>query len=274
MKKLLLAGVATVALVGAASAADLGARPVYKAAPVAPPVPVFSWTGCYVGAHVGWGWGREDHTQTHITTLTSDIFTDVFSGRTDTSGALLGGQVGCDYQFAGAWVIGVGGDISAADINGTSVDPSHPNSEDPLPSLTFKTKWIGSVTGRLGWAGFGAFSHSLIYVKGGGAWTGQQNNLSLIHESNFQGITDTTFSGWTVGGGWEWAFAPNWSAFVEGDYYQFQRKSIAHSLFTCSECGDFLSSERDLSVRPAIWTVKLGVNYRFNWGKAPVVARY
>src|SRR5260370_13591727 len=62
MKKILLGSVATGALVaaGSASAADLGPRPAYKAPPVAAPVPVFSWTGCFVGAHGGWGWGKKD----------------------------------------------------------------------------------------------------------------------------------------------------------------------------------------------------------------------
>ena len=58
MKRLLLATVSALALVSArpALAADLGRMPV-KAAPPAP-VRVFSWTGCYLGGHVGWGWGR------------------------------------------------------------------------------------------------------------------------------------------------------------------------------------------------------------------------
>jgi len=61
MKKLLLASVAGVALVAGApaDAADLGQRPVYKAPPVVAPVPVFTWTGCYIGAHGGFGWGRD-----------------------------------------------------------------------------------------------------------------------------------------------------------------------------------------------------------------------
>jgi outer membrane immunogenic protein len=58
MKKLLLAGVALAACTQA-NAADLPARMPVKAPPVAAPVPVFSWTGCYIGAHVGGGWGRK-----------------------------------------------------------------------------------------------------------------------------------------------------------------------------------------------------------------------
>jgi outer membrane immunogenic protein len=58
MKKVLLAGVAGIALVtGSAHAADLGRQPVYKAPPPAI-VPAFSWTGCYIGGNIGGGWGR------------------------------------------------------------------------------------------------------------------------------------------------------------------------------------------------------------------------
>src|ERR1700736_5852603 len=103
MKKFLLSGVATVAImVGApALAADLGARPVYKAAPIAAPVPVFSWTGCHVGAHVGLGWGRHK-VREHVVESFSGGGHDVgyVSGTLDSSGPIFGGQVGCDYQFA------------------------------------------------------------------------------------------------------------------------------------------------------------------------------
>ena len=68
MKKILLGSVATGALVaaGSASAADLGPRPAYKAPPMVAPVPIFSWTGCFVGAHGGYGWGKKDVTATGV----------------------------------------------------------------------------------------------------------------------------------------------------------------------------------------------------------------
>ena len=51
------------AVTGSATAADLGPRPIYKAPPVVAPMPVFSWTGPYVGLFVGYGWGRPDATE-------------------------------------------------------------------------------------------------------------------------------------------------------------------------------------------------------------------
>src|SRR5205807_7006134 len=115
MKKILLGSVATGALVaaGSASAADLGPRPAYKAAPMVAPVPVFSWTGCYVGAHGGWGWSKnnltEDATQFRFSAFVqstrggnssfqNSALRKVHGASTiDTSGAIFGGQIGCDY---------------------------------------------------------------------------------------------------------------------------------------------------------------------------------
>src|SRR2546425_10113218 len=107
MKKILLGSVATGALVaaGSASAADLGPRPAYKAPPMVAPVPVFSWTGCFVGAHGGWGWGKKDVRLVGVSEGTAVAN----SGGIDTSGAIFGGQIGCDYQFAGHFVVGAQG---------------------------------------------------------------------------------------------------------------------------------------------------------------------
>jgi outer membrane immunogenic protein len=126
MKKLMLASVAGIALVAGApaNAADLGTRPMYKAPPVVAPVPLFTWTGCYIGGHIGGGWGRKDFSDTNAE---SSFFIGDGHGaqsiRVDTSGFLGGGQLGCDYQFAPNWVIGIEGDFSGAHIKGDVVDP-------------------------------------------------------------------------------------------------------------------------------------------------------
>src|SRR5215207_7732878 len=109
MKKLLLASVATCACLLAHSgrAADVPG-PILKAAPA--PVPVYSWTGCYIGAQAGWGLARNKISQTQFNTIGPVVFSSASSGNIDSSGAMFGGQVGCDYQFTGTqWVIGVQG---------------------------------------------------------------------------------------------------------------------------------------------------------------------
>src|SRR6266545_2878762 len=119
MKRLMLAGVAGIALVAGApaNAADLGARPTYKAPPVLAPVPLFTWSGCYIGGHVGGAWGRKDFSDTGTGKFVGDGSAPQ-SIRVDTSGFLGGGQIGCDYQFAPNWLVGVEGDFSGADIKG------------------------------------------------------------------------------------------------------------------------------------------------------------
>ncbi len=274
MKKLLLTSVAGVALIaaGSANAADLRA-PVYKAPPpVAAPAPVFSWSGCFVGAHVGWGWGKKDVRSFDIDS--EGNLSTAASGKIDTSGAIFGGQVGCDYQFGlgkgfgggpGAWVIGVQGSIAGTDINGFGADPVDPTDQ----SLRVKIDSLSSVTGRLGYAGL--FPQMLIYVRGGGAWVHERWDLQ---DASFAFAFETpevtrTRSGWTVGAGVEWAFAPNWSAFIEWDHYDFGNKNVILASRFDHQFG--------LDAKERFETVKIGVNYRFNWlfGKAaPVTARY
>jgi outer membrane immunogenic protein len=124
MKKLFLAGVSLVALNagGSALAADL---PV-KAPP--PPPPVYSWTGCYGGGFVGYGWGKSQHRsldprqvpQSGLPIFASESDGKAISGDITPSfhmsGTLGGFNVGCQYQI-GWWFIGVEGD-GAATNNG------------------------------------------------------------------------------------------------------------------------------------------------------------
>src|SRR6266516_1127365 len=283
MKRFLLAGVATVALVGAASAADIY-RKAPPPAPAPAPAPAFSWTGCFVGAHVGWGFGRADaHENFNVsTTAGAHVLTATASDSIDTSGAIFGGQIGCDYQFGlgkgfgpGGWVFCIQGDIAGADINGFGTNPlvtTFLPILSPFARIAVKDDAISSVTARLG---FSAWPQTLFYVRGGAAWLHERWDL----HGTFSALTgnpevEDTRSGWTIGVGGEWAFAPNWSAFVEWNHYDFGN----HDLITTSRTfGEFVVTDT-FSEKQRIETVKIGVNYRFNWlfgkGKAPVVARY
>ncbi len=115
----LVAAVSTIALTHIASAADLG-RPVYGPSP--PPAPVlYNWTGCYIGGNIGYGWGRDTVSIPNLgeTTGVAALAGIPFGPATgDTKGVLVGGQVGCNYQFAPNWVVGIEGDGEAADIKG------------------------------------------------------------------------------------------------------------------------------------------------------------
>ena len=192
----MLAGVGA-ALMGIApvKAADLGRPPVYRAPP--PVALPFSWNGCYIGGNIGGGWGSE--------TASAPTLAPGISVTGDTSGVIGGGQVGCNYQFAPNWLIGIEGDGFAADIKGDTTAT--------ILGITgtahVQTDWIASVTGRLGWA----VDRWLIYAKGGAAWAGDKYSADVpIFVEHIE--ANETRAGWTVGGGVEWAFSQNWSAKV------------------------------------------------------------
>ena len=119
MRKLLLAGtaVAVVMAAGSAGAADLS-RPVLKAPP---PIPVFSWTGWYVGVHVGGAWGTKEWADPIFSTVfTTFTFADTTINNYGVNGFLGGVQIGYNYQ-SGPWVWGVEAQASWAGIRGSDV---------------------------------------------------------------------------------------------------------------------------------------------------------
>jgi outer membrane immunogenic protein len=237
MKKFLLGTVALVAL-GAtvpALAADLPAR-TYTKAPPAYAAPIYNWTGFYIGGHLGGAFAGDN-------------------SLTGNNGRFLGGvQGGADYQFAPSWVIGVEAQYSWLASNNTGV---------LFPSGTLVTSnsdQLGSVTGRLGYT----WGPALLYAKGGFAWKDRNDIGVSVGGAPVPFTTDGDHrDGYTVGAGLEYMFAPNWSAKVEYQYYNF-----GDTTFT-SGPSDIVGTR----FRDDEHTVKAAVNYRFNWG-GPVVAKY
>ncbi|WP_407178212.1 outer membrane protein [Bradyrhizobium sp. STM 3562] len=243
MKKVFLATVA-LAAVGAAApalAADLGARaPYYQKAPAYVPAPIYNWTGFYIGGHIGGAFSSDNN------------FSGLSTGN-NSNGRFLGGvQLGYDWQLSPVFVVGLQGQYSWLSGNVGAVFPGG-------LAYTNKQRGLGSITGRVGYS----WGPGLLYVKGGYAYS--DNNESVT----FGGIPvafatsgDHT-NGWTVGAGLEYMFAPNWSANIEYQYYNFGDARFTAPVGLVG-VGSFTTDDH---------TVKAGVNYRFNWG-APVAARY
>jgi outer membrane immunogenic protein len=254
MKRLFLASCALGAITPA-FAADLPVRMPVKA-PVAAPILAFNWTGCYLGAQAGGGWGRKNFTDEDTTPGFFNIIDPSFP-TARTIGAVVGGQVGCDYQFASNVVVGIEGAGSWADIKGSS-DPFFGGKA----VFNADTKWLAAATGRVGYA----FDRILIYAKGGAAWAGDKYGLSgtFIGEPFSFAGSETRF-GYTIGAGIEWAFLQNWSARVEYAYYDFGTKSL--NLFDATGTPD------PSRISQRIQTVMVGINYHF-WTGPPVSAKY
>ena len=206
MKRILLATVAMVAL-GSASAlaADMPQRPVYKAPVMMAPPP--TWTGCYIGGNIGGAFGNAS--------VTDNASGAEVSG--NGSGFAGGGQIGCDYQFSGGFVIGL-----RNMFDGTSNKKSGTFATGPLAGdvANFNNQWFDTLTARLGYA---VQPDWLLYFQGGGAWAQTSTNITA---AGLQiGQTSSTRTGWTIGGGLEWMFAPHWSTFLEGNYMDFGSNS-------------------------------------------------
>lgn len=181
LKKLLVAATALsgiLALTGAALAAD----PVVVD-------PAYDWTGFYIGATAGYGWGESRITDPGVVT-TGDFDIEGFIG-----GATLGGN----WQ-SGDLVFGVEGDISFADIDGSGAGGC---SSDCFTEI----EWLGTLRGRGGFA-----INDLLIFAAGGLAVGDVFASSNIN--GFGSNTETRF-GWTVGGGLEWAVTQDFSVKAE-----------------------------------------------------------
>jgi outer membrane immunogenic protein len=233
---LTLLAVAAIGLAASqASAADLPRKaPAY----IPPAPPLITWTGCYIGANIGGAFGHASAT------------VDGAEVSGNGSGFAGGGQIGCDYQFAGTgWVIGF-----RNMFDGTSNKKSRTfDTVDGPVVANFNNQWFDTLTGRLGYAVAPTW---LLYFQGGGAWGHTSTDLT---SGGVQiGQTSKTRSGWTVGGGVEWMFAPHWSAFLEGNYMDFGSRD-GTATFGAGACA----TGCPWSTKATETTVLVGVNYRF-----------
>jgi outer membrane immunogenic protein len=234
--------------IGTASAADLPARTYTKAPAVVPP-PVINWTGLYIGVEGGGGWGRDNWFYPTPVTFTNH----------NISGGVAGGVIGYNWQAPGTnWVFGVEGNLDWAHLSGSGTCPTATFScYSNLDSLF-------TATGRIGYA----WSSALLYVKGGGAWTRDNDRVYTIATGALFSSSNNDRSGYTVGAGLEYMFAPNWSAKIEYDYADFGTSHM--QLITPAGAIDTAGGT---DVRLSVNTVKAGINYHFNWA-SPVVAKY
>jgi outer membrane immunogenic protein len=217
MRNLLLSGIAFGALVAPVMAADLA--PSFKA-----PIPVYTWTGCYVGADIGGGWANQgvlNSSQLPIPLLgAQDTVNTTASGGT----VIGGGHVGCNYQWAPALVIGVEADFSGASLNAyANAQSTFAGVGAPGGGINWTTKLdsIATVRGRLGYAWT---PNTLLYITAGGAWGRSSFSSTDIFIFGCPACATTSFSttssGLVLGGGMEWApWNNNWIIRAEYLWY-------------------------------------------------------
>jgi outer membrane immunogenic protein len=231
-----LAVLAALMMPVAAGAADMRVK-----APLAPPAPPpFSWSGFYIGGEFGGAWADGSVTDSNFG----------LSASTSHSGFIGGGDIGFNWQTSNI-VFGVEADFDWTSLSATGNGVFIPTVGTLQGSAN--TDSIATLAGRLGVA---TVNQMLFYVKGGGGWV--RNNASITNLNTGASISaSNTNSGWLLGGGLEWAFAPNWSTKLEYDYLRLNSWSFN---------GVVLFPNDTFTVNRNIQMLKVGLNYRFNWG--------
>jgi outer membrane immunogenic protein len=257
MKKILLAATSLIAIgLSSAFAADLAVK-----APYAVPSPVWNWTGFYAGVHAGAGWGTTESTLTSISGLGVPVTpVNLPIAQNSRSGFLGGGQIGYNYQSGWA-VFGVQADIAGLDVKGTTPCIT-------VLSCTAKSDWLATATGRIGGV---VADKTLVYAKGGAAWLNTTHSVTLpaVGIGGIGGLgvggtasTGTTSFGWLIGAGAEYAFSPNWSAFLEYDYMEFDSKNAALDLSALGGLGAGAATG-NVAFKNKLSIAKIGINYKF-----------
>jgi outer membrane immunogenic protein len=258
MKNFLLAGIGISMFWVPAMAADVGKEhaPIYKAP--AAPVVGYSWNGCYLGVHGGYGWGRSNNDAGSLSNRIADETPGDFGGA--PRGGIAGGQLGCNYQFSGNWVVGVEGEGWRSWMNQVTAAIGHEDAAPDNHTLRSQNMWDAALSIRLGVA----VDHALFYVKGGGAYGSFQ--YTFIDAADFHDFdVNSSRFGWVVGGGIEYAFTENWTAKAEFDYMDFGTNNVNTFLIASERVGLLagVSLPYNFSVRETKSIIKAGLNFKF-----------
>lgn len=231
-------------LAGPAMAADMTA---FRAPPFAP-ASVYNWTGCYLGLQAGGVAYRNSLVNTWA------------------DGALLGGQIGCNYQIEHL-VVGVEGEDawSSADSTLTAAAFPFPGFTGGSAVATFKNEWDAALSVRGGLA----YDRFFVYSKIGVIWS--DNHFSSVTTAAAPigvppGVLTTagsvTSPGLLWGFGLEYGLMPKWTVKWETDFAQLAATDMNFSCVAVapSGCGGTVNI---LSINSFAVLSKIGINYRW-----------
>jgi outer membrane immunogenic protein len=248
MQKFLLGTLGLFAMAAPALAADLPVK-----APPPPVIPMYNWSGFYIGGNAGWG--RSDDCWNVVTAAGVPLA----DGCHDQSGGVVGGQIGYRWQMPdNHFVIGMEALGDWANLRN-----SHVSAFDPTLTLGAKVDGLGLFTGQFGFA----WDTWLWYVKGGAAVTGN----SFFVDSTVTGVglasASSTRWGGAIGTGLEYGFAPNWSAGIEYDHLFMGSGDTTFAIVNPTLAG------ANNHIRQDVDMITVRFNYRFNVIGGPVIAR-
>jgi outer membrane immunogenic protein len=230
------------------------------------PLPVaaaYDWSGIYIGVNGGYGGGDFEHPFSVDAEVDEGVFTEILNGSLDVtaSGFLGGGQIGYNWQ-SGQFVFGAEADIQASNIKGEvsgdiSVDEASPilGGLDGNAEAGTELEYFGTVRARLGYV---PVERLLVYGTGGFAYGRTESYLRAGADGGPDLVDVSTRdnrTGWTVGGGAEYAFTDNWSLKTEYLYTDLGTEELF------SESIDTIAASLDSDVK--FHTVRAGLNWKF-----------
>jgi outer membrane immunogenic protein len=270
MKKLLVASAAALALsASSVLAADLAPAPApepYYKAP--PPVEYLSWTGFYAGLNLGGAWGDSKYNLTFppataYPPVTQALLANDGAATLHMSNVSSGGQIGYNWQVNNL-VLGPEADIQYMGLRKTNVFTQNGPVAAPIVTPfvfteSSRSDWMATIRGRLGFAA----GRVLFYGTGGVAFADSQSADTLAFPTfappatfTGTGARSSIQTGWTAGGGIEWAFNDHWTAKAEYLYAQFPTSTTAMTPINTI----FLQAYTD---RLTVNLARAGVNYKF-----------
>ncbi len=215
---------AGIAFIGPARAADLPA-PIVEAIPnevVFQPMNT-SWDGLFAGIHAGYSNG--------------DFSANLLGGADqpfDDDRYALGGQIGYDSGF-GNFVVGIIADFSAIENEAVT------NGFGALGAYSLEVEWLATARGRLGLA----LEDFMPFISGGVAFAGIDSSLAGVSDKE-------TRTGWTVGGGIEYALG---NGLTIGGEYLYVDLGNERNTYGAT------AIDSDLTVH----VVRANLNYRFSY---------
>lgn len=248
-RHLLAVFVACVSIAGATERALSDGAPSYDySAPYTPAAP--TWTGFYLGAHLGGTWGSSEATDSSTTVTLNDYWSAA------PSGFVFGAQLGYNWQL-GPVIYGIEGDLGNLGLAGSATTAFVPLGYEA--STSTDADFYMTLRGRLGVLVNGW----MLYFTGG--YLGADTTVSVIEacDALLCGLPTVSASnssfrnGWTLGGGFEAALEGAWTAKVEYLYYDLGAVSVT------TPAGP-LGPPNTWNVETDGQLVRAGINYRFN----------
>jgi outer membrane immunogenic protein len=230
------ASIGVLILASGAQAADL-TRPVYKA-PIAPP-PSWTWTGFYLGGTLGGVVGHDSVTNDPASSNNAFLASPI---STNSAGVIGGLEAGYNWQISQI-VLGVEADVSWSSLKQSNT------AVGSTDTFTSRLDMLSTIRGRLGWA----FDRTLLYGTGGVAFADLKDQLA---DSGFlfTATPSSNLTGWTAGGGIEYAFTDHWTAKAEYLHIGFSGMRTA---MDSNGTGYIFDYKDKLDIG------RVGINYKF-----------